>query len=334
MEYGRLALLGGGILVVVLLGWLLVSWLTGGGGESAQQKYFNDLRPIVTSSNQTGKDFHSLMLSSAISEQKFTSQLTTLQQQSQAAVNKATSLKPPKELEGVQPFLLQSLQYRVNGLRCLANNAAAAWKAKGVVKSGTAMAACTQKLLASDVIYEDSFSGASTAILQADKTVAQPPTSQFLAPSDTNLVLPSGFGAAIQRMSKPPTGLHGTEVGKIVAKPSGVVLKGAGPTTVKNSTGLSFQVTIINKGNFTEVQIPIHFKMTHPGNKPLELSKTISSIAAGAKVKVSFGQIFDSSNVPQYGSPYTLTITSDKVPGEVKLDNNTRTTKVTFTVAG
>jgi hypothetical protein len=271
------------------------------------------------------------MNSNQIPLKTFTQQLTALQTQSQTVVTNATGLKPPKQLEGVQPFLLQSLQYRVNGLRCLINNAAAAYAAKNVTKAGTAMALCTQKLLASDVIYADSFSGASTSILQADNTVAQPPTSQFLASSLTSLVLPNGFGATIQRLSKPPTGVHGTEAGQIVALPSGKVLKGAGPTTVKVTTDLAFQATVINKGHFTEVNVPVHFTMTQPGN-PHTVSKvaTIATIAEGEKVKVKFSDIFDSSNMPQYNNPYAITIKVDKVPGETLLTNNTRSTKVTF----
>ena len=112
---------------------------------------------------------------------------------SQTAVTNATDLNPPKQLQPRTAVSAQALQYRVNGLRCLIKNANAAYAAKTQIGAGTPMAACTQKLLASDVIYADSFSGASTVILKADNTVAQPPTSRFLAPSDTGLVLPLGI---------------------------------------------------------------------------------------------------------------------------------------------
>lgn len=329
LEYGRLALLGGGIVLVLLIGWLIVSQF-GGSSVPASQKYFNALRPIVASSNAAGDDFHKLMLSPQMPVTQFKTELNKQLATSQTAVTNATDLSPPKQLEPVQPFLLQALQYRVNGLRCLIKNANAAYAAKTQIGAGTPMAACTQKLLASDVIYADSFSGASTVILKADNTVAQPPTSRFLAPSDTGLVLPSGFGAVIQRLSKPPTGLHGTEVGQIVAKPSGKVLKGSGPTQVQESSDLAFQVTVINKGNFEEVQIPVDFIMTHAGQTVLTRHATIASVAAHKKAQVTFGQIFDSSNTPVYNTPYTITVKVHKVPGEVRLDDNHRSTQVTF----
>jgi hypothetical protein len=329
LEYGRLALLGGGIVLVLLVGWLLVSQF-GGSSVPASQKYFNALGPIVKSSNAAGVEFHQLMLRPETPVTKFKDGLNSQLTQSQAAVTNAGALKPPKQLAPVQPFLLQALQYRVNGLTCLLKNADAAYAAKTQVGAGAAMAACTQKLLASDVIYADSFSGAATAILKADNTVAQPPTSRFLAQSDTNLVLATGFGEAIQRLSKPPTGLHGTEIGRITAQPSGKVLEGAGPTQVQESSDLSFQVNVINKGNFEEVQIPVDFVMTHPGAKTIKKTEIIAQIAAHKKAHVSFTDIFDSSNIPQYNQPYTITVTVHKVPGEVRLDNNHTTTKVTF----
>ncbi len=62
------------------------------------------------------------------------------------------------------------------------------------------MAGCTQKLLASDVIYADSFYTAATVILHQDKIVAQVPTSRFLQEADTPLVLAPGFGDVLSRL--------------------------------------------------------------------------------------------------------------------------------------
>ena len=57
------------------------------------------------------------------------------------AVTMPPTLNPPKQLEPVQPFLLQALQYRVNGLRCLIKNANAAYAAKTQTGAGAPMAA-------------------------------------------------------------------------------------------------------------------------------------------------------------------------------------------------
>lgn len=330
LEYGRLALLAGAIVVVLLLGWALVSWTTGGSSISASQKYFNSLQPVIRSSNAVGQNFHALTLSRAVPVAKFKSELNAQLTRSQQAVADAAAIKPSKQLAPVQPFLLQALQYRVNGLRCLLANADAAYAKHSEVVGGAPMALCTKKLLASDVVYADSFSGASTAILKGDKTVAQPPTSQFLNPNDTDLVLATGWGAVLTRLKGQVTGIHGTGVGMIVAQPGNTVLKGAGPTQVKESVDLKFVVTVINKGNSQEVQIPVHFTLTHPGATPIEKTATIASVNAHQKVQVTFGQIFDSSHQPLYNQPYSLTIKVDKVPGEVRLDNNHRTTKVTL----
>ncbi len=89
LEYGRLGILAAAIIVVLLLGYLLVRLLSGGGGIPASQQYFNDLRPIIRSSNAAGNDFHTLMIKRGVPVNQFVAQLTEQMNTSQDVVNKA-----------------------------------------------------------------------------------------------------------------------------------------------------------------------------------------------------------------------------------------------------
>ncbi len=46
---------------------------------------------------------------------------------------------------------------------------------------------------------------------------------------------------------------------------------------------MSFDVTVINKGNFQEVSIPVTFKLAHSGAKTITKTQTIASIDPGQK---------------------------------------------------
>ena len=214
-------------MLVLLVGWLIVSQF-GGSSVPASQKYFNALRPIVASSNAAGDDFHKLMISPQMPVTQFKTELDKQLATSQTAVTNATDLSPPKQLQPVQPFLLQALQYRVNGLRCLIKNANAAYAAK--TRSG---GDADGRLYPETAGLRRDLRRFVLGRLDRDPQVRQHrrPAAHIAdswRPATPVWCFPRDSAPAIQRLSKPPTGLHGTEVGQIVAKPSGKVLKGAG----------------------------------------------------------------------------------------------------------
>ena len=60
LEWGRLAILAGGILVVVLVAWWALG--RGGGGVSPTDRYFSDVRSVLTRSDAVGGQFQKLSL--------------------------------------------------------------------------------------------------------------------------------------------------------------------------------------------------------------------------------------------------------------------------------
>ena len=96
--------------------------------------------------------------------------------QAQSAVTAATSLKPTKQVESLQPWLIQTLSYRVNGLDCMISAMPQAYKAKPALAGGKLLAPCMQRLLASDIVYTDSYSTPATTTLHNDGIDVQVPT--------------------------------------------------------------------------------------------------------------------------------------------------------------
>jgi hypothetical protein len=248
------------------------------------------------------------------------------------AADSATSIAPTKQLEPFQPALVQSLQYRVAGLECLSSYIGQAWKRKRAPAVGRILAPCTQRLLASDIIYSDSFSGPATKALKG--LGVQVPSSRFLDVKDADLVAPGGIGDAITRL-KPSAvhGLHGLGILSVVALPQGTTLQ-TGSSQANELTGNDKLVIVVsakNFGNFREVGVPVKLTLSRPGSAKITQSGTIPSIDKKATVTVRFPDLFKTASAaPDFTQRYTMTVTVEKVAGESVLSNNTRRYLVQF----
>ena len=219
LEWGRLGGFGGGHRrrgAVLLL-------LTGPAGSSATSKnqaYFNEVKTVLGKSDAAGAQLHDLLNSQQpVKLKQVQSRLTKMRSQAQSAVTAATSLKPTKQVESLQPWLLQTLSYRVNGLDCMIGAMPQAYHAKPALAGGKLLVPCTQRMLASDIIYTDSYSTPAGDTLHKDGIDVQVPTSVFLDESDASALTPAGMAAVLQRW-KPSAahGLHGLSLNTVVAK--------------------------------------------------------------------------------------------------------------------
>jgi len=115
LEYGRLAMLAAGVILVILVGWLLVRVFSGSSGPSATDKYFEQERQIAVASEQGGKALHKLLYSPTLTTAKLVSQLGAQVKAAGNLETQARQIKPTRQLAEVQPYLLQTLQYRTIG---------------------------------------------------------------------------------------------------------------------------------------------------------------------------------------------------------------------------
>ena len=337
LQYRRLAALAVGILVIVVALVVLARGCSGSSSQSKNIDYFNAVKEqALTPSSEISSDFHKTLNSASgtklsVVQQQFASQAAAMSK----AADAAASIPPTKQLEPYQPALVQALQYRVFGLRCLASNIGQAWKRKRPAAVGRSLAPCTQRLLASDIVYTDSFAGPATTALKG--LGVQVPVSSFLDAKDADLVTPVGIGAAITRL-KPSAvhGLHGLGIVSVVALPQGTTLQ-TGSTQVNELTGNNKLVIVVsarNFGNFREVDVPVTLTLTRSGSPKITQSGTIASIDKGATATVRFPDLFkNASTQPEFTQRYKMTVTVKGVPGETVLSNNTRTYLVQFRLA-
>jgi len=337
LQYRRLAALAVGILVVVVALVVLARGCSGSSSQSKNIDYFNAVKEqALTPSSEISSDFHKTLNSASgtklnVVQQQFESQAAAMSK----AADAAASIAPTKQLEPFQPALVQALQYRKAGLDCLSRYIGQAWKRKGAKAVGRILAPCTQRLLASDIVYSDSFAQPATTALKG--LGVQVPVSSFLDAKDADLVTPVGIGAAITRL-KPSAvhGLHGLGIVSVVALPQGTTLQ-TGSSQVNELTGNDKLVIVVsarNFGNFREVGVPVTLTLTRAGSAKITQKGTIASIDKGATATVRFPDLFkNASTQPEFTQRYKMTVTVKGVPGESVLSNNTRTYLVQFRLA-
>jgi hypothetical protein len=337
LQYRRLAGLAAGILVVVVVLVLLARGCSGSSSSSKNIDYFNEVKQnVLAPSDAASADFHkTLNMASgtklSVVKQRFDNEAALLSK----AADAAASIKPTKQMEPFQPALVQTLQYRLNGIKCMASNIGDAWQRKRARGTGRILAPCTQRLLASDIVYSDSFSSPASAALKG--LGVQVPASSFFDASDADLVTPVGIGASITRL-KPSAvhGLHGLGVLSTVALPKGTTLQ-SGTSQINQLNGDNTLVIVVsakNYGNFREVGVPVQLTLSRPGSDKITRSATIGSIDKGATATVRFDDLFkNAATSPEFTQRYTMTVTIKAVPGETVLANNKRTYLVQFKLA-
>src|SRR5262245_8926934 len=213
------------ILVVVLL----VFWIQGcqnDAKESAYKNYMTDVGAIAQASNQNGRTLNSVLVTPGIKQTEIVQRISGLAQQEQQNVQRAESLSPPGHLRDAHQQMIEALQFRVSGLRGLANAFAHTTKKTDAANAGTLLAGQSERLSASDIVWSDLFQAPSTQILveQGIHGVAVP-RSQFV--TNTELTSASTFADIVRRMQGASTGgsssggsgLHGSGIESVTAQP-------------------------------------------------------------------------------------------------------------------
>jgi hypothetical protein len=213
LEWGRLGMLAAGIVVVVLVLLLVTKACGGSSATSKNEAFFTQVKQVLVKSDQAGTSLHDLLRSQQpVTRKAALAKLDQIKVEAEQAVTDATKLKPTKQVESLQPYLLQALSYRVNGLDCLIRRLPGAYRAKPASAGGAMLVPCTQILLASDVIYINSYYAPAGKALQDANVEVQVPTSPFLSGSDPRPARAHaghGGGARQRRQDHDPAGRHG-----------------------------------------------------------------------------------------------------------------------------
>jgi hypothetical protein len=319
------------ILVVVLL----VVWVEGCTADAKRDRnsaYLADIGAVGNASARLGQQLSTLLTTPGLNQEDLDAKLGGYVQTADNQVARAQSLNPPGAMVTPNAGAVEALRYRANGLRGLKAAFNETVDETDATVAGEQLLTQTQRLLASDIIWTDSFMEPAEVVLQEEGIEGlDVPSSEFITADD--LVSQSSLAAIWQRIQGAstggtPGGLHGNQIASVKALPSGQVLSTTTETTIQVTDQLAFEVGVTDSGESQEVRVKV--TLTIPKNPdPIVLTETIPLIDAGETKIVTF-QV--GALVP-FGEQTTVKVDVDPVPGETNTSNNTAEYPVIFSLS-
>jgi hypothetical protein len=318
------------ILVVVLL----VVWVEGCTEEAKLDRnrtYLADIGAIGNASARLGQQVATTLTTPGLNQEDLDAKLGGYVQTAENQTQQAEALNTPGAMEVPNAGAVEALRYRANGLRGLQAAFKETADETDASVAGEALLDQTRRLLASDVIWTDSFQEPAKVVLDDEGIEGLTvPSSQFVTTDD--LVRQSSLAAIWQRIQGAATGgtttgLHGSGIAYVKALPSGQLLSTTTETTIKVTDALQFEVGVEDTGESQEVRIKV--TLTIP-KQPDSIVKTaiIPIIDQGETKAVTFSV---GALVP-FGEQTSVKVDVDPVPGETNTTNNTAEYPVIFTL--
>jgi hypothetical protein len=334
-----LARLAGLVALAIAIVVGLVFWVSSCQGKSKHDEYasyMNDVRPIAQSSARTGTAFANELGSAKLTLPGLQTKLEQWSREQQQVYAEAQRLRPPGPLQAAHQQLLATLQLRAIAFAGLANTLADAGS-KDPATVANSLAGQAQSLSASDIVWSQLFHlPATEALTRAGVKGVIAPLSQIV--SNPDVISARSFGIVYQRVkatnsSGTVTGLHGSAlVGtQAVTGSKTVTLTTSTPQTVDVSANLVFKVTFLNSGNFQEVKIPVTLTVSVFKNQVLKKTQVVQSVLAQHQATVSFKNLDLPTSA--FGANARVRVEIAKVPGEVRLANNTASYPVFFSLS-
>lgn len=328
------------LVVLFILGFIVISIL-GARKAGAYRDYFAQVGDVTSESDAAGKELANLLSQPTGADRaQLVGRLEKLEARSRKLVSEARGIKARDEMQPTHDLLVQSLQYRENGLVMLRKALTAALTAKDEQAAAAAVAEANLRLAASDVIYADSYAtNARRTLIREEVTGVTVPESRFVA--DPELTSPGQVGNMLERLRsgrgkaagkdgklpEPTDGkVHGGQLGAVTVSPSGETLSTTTATEIAGSENVAFEVPFENQGEVQETQIPVKVTLRGDAAEPQELTAEIESVNPGevASVRVPV------SEIPTFGETLEVCVEAGPVPGEKTVDNNAACYQVTF----
>jgi hypothetical protein len=323
-------------IVIVLLLVYAIEGCQSSTKHAKYDRYMTKVSQIASNSHAIGARLTALLGQPGLKATDVQSKLAGLARDEQQDVDAARAIDPPGRLRDEHSRMIDALQYRYSGIVGIADSLRQALRNKNraAAQAGALLEAPSQRLLASDVVWDDSFKDPAKQVL-SDQGVGdvRVPDSNFVQNPD--FYTANGLAAVVTRLrgvSVSPTagGLHGTNVVLTKALPKGTELSTDTRLPVVAGTNLGFAVTIEDSGDSVEVHIPVTLTISG-GTKPIVKRQLIDFISSKEQKTITFRNVqLDPSF---FGSQSTsVKVKVDAVPNEHNITNNSAEYPVIFTL--
>jgi hypothetical protein len=323
-------------IVIVLLLVYAIQGCQSSSKHAKYEHYMSKVSQIAANSHAIGTRLTSLLGQPGLKASDVQSRLAGLARDEQQNIDAARAIDPPGRLRDENSRMIDALQYRYSGIVGISDSLrqALARKNLAAAQAGALLEAPALRLLASDVVWDDSFRDPSKQVLR-DQGVGdvRVPNSNFA--QDPDFYTSAGLGAAVTRLrgaNVSPTagGLHGTNIVSTKALPKGTELSTSQRLPVVASTDLGFAVAVEDSGDSAEVNIPVTLTITN-GTKDIVKHQTIAFINKKEQTTVTFRNIQLDSTF--FGSQSTsVKVNVNPVPNEHNTTNNSAEYPVIFSL--
>jgi hypothetical protein len=307
--------LGGGLVLLILI-VLGVKGCLDARANRALSDYARNVAQIVEETQRTSKSFfEKLEEPGSESVTDFVEQVNADRSAVDAYATRIDDLSAPGDMSHAQSNLELSYQLRASAMDEIAEKMSTALADSGAEKAMAVIAKQMQKLLASDVIYEQVVRPEVDSVLASNGiSDSDLPKSTFLA--DEKWLDESTVSDALSGVSGggegSVSGVHGTEIAAVTV--NGVELIEGAPTTIAGEEGVAVEVSVRNPLESTENGVGV--AVTVEGNT---LKETIDELPAGETGTAVI------SLTPTPSGEVTIEVEVEPVPGEQVLENNEAT---------
>jgi uncharacterized protein YoxC len=323
----RLGVLIAGAIVLAVILILVVQSCRSNQKQSEYEGYVDDVSGIASASEELGGQLNTSLTTPGITLEDLRGDVEGLRDQQEQLLRSAQELQPPGPLLEQQESLVETMQFRVNGLAGLATALAQVAQSSNAEQTGAALASQAQRLVASDIVYADAFEEPTGRVLEDEDIGDVPvPGSKFV--QNPEFASPDAWGLIVQRLTQSPQGggLHGNGIQAVRWLPGGEELSPSADNTVVASDSLAFEVVVENSGDSQETQVAVRLVIQQ--SPRIRKEKQIDLINPGETETVTFRDI---GNVT-FSTRTTMIVTVEPVPGETNEDNNSAQYRVIFTL--
>jgi hypothetical protein len=323
------ALLAIVVALLVIFGLVLQSCASTSKHDRAAS-YMTKVGTIAKSSEDVGTGVANALITPGAKASELATKLGNYADQERQNVKAAQGVTAPGYLRNEHQQMIEALQLRVSGVQGLADTFAASPASKTAGEAAV-LSEQADRLLASDVVWDDLFKDPAAAELKnqgiSGVTV---PDSNFVQNRD--LTTASSMALLLTRLrgtatGGTPTGLHGTNIVDTKTLPGGQTLSQTQTNTVVATTGLAFVVTIQDSGDSQEVGIKVTLTIDKAGGAIVR-TQTLALINPGQTKSVTIGNL---GQVP-FAQKTNVHVDVAPVPGEKNVANNKATYPVIFSL--
>lgn len=323
----RLGVLIAGAIVLAVILILVVQSCRSSQKQSEYEGYVDDVSGVASSSEELGAQLNTSLTTPGITLEDLRGDVEGLRDQQEQLLRSAQDLSPPGPLLEQQESLVETMQFRVNGLAGLATALTQVAQSSNAEQTGAALASQAQRLVASDVVYADAFQEPTARVLEEEGIgdVAVP-GSKFV--KNPEFASPTAWGLIVERLTQSPQagGLHGNGIQAVRWLPAGEQLSASEDNTVTASEQLGFEVVVENSGDAQETQVVVRLVIRQ--SPAIRQERTIDIINPGETKTVRFNGPFNVT----FSTPTTLLVNVEPVPGETNEANNSAEYAVIFTL--